>query len=103
MKKSESLICGDYDVDGTTAVALVYKFFRGITNNIDYYIPDRYDEGYGISFQGIDYAVNTGVKLIVSLDCGIKAVNKVACQRKGIDFIICDHHMPDEHLQMQWQ
>ncbi|MCE5205676.1 MAG: single-stranded-DNA-specific exonuclease RecJ, partial [Porphyromonadaceae bacterium] len=75
------------------------KFFRGITNNIDYYIPDRYDEGYGISFQGIDYAVNTGVKLIVSLDCGIKAVNKVAyAKEKGIDFIICDHHMPDDRL-----
>ncbi|MCE5177995.1 MAG: single-stranded-DNA-specific exonuclease RecJ, partial [Porphyromonadaceae bacterium] len=75
------------------------KFFRGITNNIDYYIPDRYDEGYGISFQGIDYAVNTGVKLIVSLDCGIKAVTKVAyAKEKGIDFIICDHHMPDDKL-----
>ncbi|WP_294068721.1 single-stranded-DNA-specific exonuclease RecJ [Proteiniphilum sp. UBA1028] len=97
--KERILVYGDYDVDGTTAVALVYKFFRGITNNIDYYIPDRYDEGYGISFQGIDYAVNTGVKLIVSLDCGIKAVNKVAyAKEKGIDFIICDHHMPDDRL-----
>ncbi len=97
--KERILVYGDYDVDGTTAVALVYKFFRGITNNIDYYIPDRYDEGYGISFQGIDYAVNTGVKLIVSLDCGIKAVSKVAyAKEKGIDFIICDHHMPDDKL-----
>ena len=97
--KERILVYGDYDVDGTTAVALVYKFFRGITNNIDYYIPDRYDEGYGISFQGIDYAVNTGVKLIVSLDCGIKAVTKVAyAKEKGIDFIICDHHMPDDKL-----
>jgi len=97
--KERILIYGDYDVDGTTAVSLVYKFFRRITNNIDYYIPDRYDEGYGISFQGIDYAVNTGVKLIVSLDCGIKAVSKVAyAKEKGIDFIICDHHMPDDHL-----
>lgn len=97
--KERILVYGDYDVDGTTAVALVYKFFRGITNNIDYYIPDRYDEGYGISFQGIDYAVNTGVKLIVSLDCGIKAVTKVAyAKEKGIDFIICDHHMPDDRL-----
>ncbi|MDD4630994.1 MAG: single-stranded-DNA-specific exonuclease RecJ [Proteiniphilum sp.] len=97
--KERILVYGDYDVDGTTAVALVYKFFRGITNNIDYYIPDRYDEGYGISFQGIDYAVNTGVKLIVSLDCGIKAVSKVAYAKdKGIDFIICDHHMPDDRL-----
>ena len=97
--KERILIYGDYDVDGTTAVSLVYKFFRGITNNIDYYIPDRYDEGYGISFQGIDYAVNTGVKLIVSLDCGIKAVSKVAyAKEKDIDFIICDHHMPDDQL-----
>ena len=97
--KERILVYGDYDVDGTTAVALVYKFFRKITNNIDYYIPDRYDEGYGISFQGIDYAVKTGVKLIISLDCGIKALTKVAyAKEKGIDFIICDHHMPDEHL-----
>ncbi len=97
--KERILIYGDYDVDGTTAVSLVYKFFRGITSNIDYYIPDRYDEGYGISFQGIDYAVETGVKLIISLDCGIKAVTKVAyAKEKGIDFIICDHHMPDDQL-----
>lgn len=97
--KERILIYGDYDVDGTTAVSLVYKFFRKITNNIDYYIPDRYDEGYGISFQGIDYAVTTGVKLIISLDCGIKAVKKVAyAKEKGIDFIICDHHMPDKTL-----
>ncbi|MDI9604740.1 MAG: single-stranded-DNA-specific exonuclease RecJ [Bacteroidota bacterium] len=97
--KERILVYGDYDVDGTTAVALVYKFFRRITNNIDYYIPDRYDEGYGISFQGIDYAVKTGVTLIISLDCGIKAVSKVAyAKEKGIDFIICDHHMPDDKL-----
>ena len=97
--KERILIYGDYDVDGTTAVSLVYKFLRKITNNIDYYIPDRYDEGYGISVQGIDYAVSTGVKLIVSLDCGIKAIEKVAyAKEKGIDFIICDHHMPDEKL-----
>lgn len=97
--KERILIYGDYDVDGTTAVSLVYKFLRKITNNIDYYIPDRYDEGYGISIQGIDYAVATGVKLIISLDCGIKAVKKVAYAKEhGIDFIICDHHMPDETL-----
>ncbi|MDR0422693.1 MAG: single-stranded-DNA-specific exonuclease RecJ [Proteiniphilum sp.] len=97
--KERILVYGDYDVDGTTAVSLVYKFFRGITSNIDYYIPDRYDEGYGISFQGIDYAVETGVKLIISLDCGIKAISKVEYAReKGIDFIICDHHMPDDRL-----
>lgn len=97
--KERILIYGDYDVDGTTAVSLVYKFLRTITSNLDYYIPDRYDEGYGISFQGIDYAVQTGVKLIISLDCGIKAITKVAyAKEKGIDFIICDHHMPDETL-----
>lgn len=97
--KERILVYGDYDVDGTTAVSLVYKFFRGITNNIDYYIPDRYDEGYGISFQGIDYALNSGVKLIISLDCGIKAVTKVRyAKERGIDFIICDHHMPDDEL-----
>lgn len=97
--KERILIYGDYDVDGTTAVSLVYKFLRKITSNIDYYIPDRYDEGYGISFQGIEYAVQTGVKLIISLDCGIKAVQKVAyAKEKGIDFIICDHHKPDEEL-----
>ena len=97
--KERILIYGDYDVDGTTAVSLVYKFLRKFTNNIDYYIPDRYDEGYGISIQGIDYAVSTGVKLIISLDCGIKAISKVAyAKEKNIDFIICDHHMPDETL-----
>ena len=98
-RKERILIYGDYDVDGTSAVSLVYKFFRKITNNIDYYIPDRYDEGYGVSFQGIDYAVKTGVSLIITLDCGIKAVSKVAyAKEKGIDFIICDHHMPDAEL-----
>ena len=97
--KERIMIYGDYDVDGTTAVSLVYKFLRKITNNIDYYIPDRNDEGYGISIQGIDYAVNTDVKLIISLDCGIKAVEKVAyAKQKGIDFIICDHHMPGDIL-----
>ncbi|HBL34558.1 MAG TPA: single-stranded-DNA-specific exonuclease RecJ [Porphyromonadaceae bacterium] len=97
--KERILIYGDYDVDGTTAVSLVYKFLRKITSNIDYYIPDRYDEGYGISFRGIDYALSTGVKLIISLDCGIKAISKVAyAKEKGIDFIICDHHMPDDEL-----
>ena len=97
--KERILIYGDYDVDGTTAVALVYKFFRGITSNIDYYIPDRDDEGYGISIQGIDFAVKTGVKLIISLDCGIKAVSKVQyAKEKGVDFIIVDHHVPDDNL-----
>ena len=97
--KERILIYGDYDVDGTTAVALVYKFLRKFTTNLDYYIPDRYDEGYGISEQGIDYAESTEVKLIVALDCGIKAIEMVEYARsKGIDFIICDHHMPDETL-----
>lgn len=97
--KERILIYGDYDVDGTTAVALVYKFLRRFTNNIDYYIPDRYDEGYGISFQGIDYAHETGVKLIIALDCGTKAISKIDyANEKNIDFIIGDHHMPDEQL-----
>lgn len=98
-QKQRILIYGDYDVDGTTAVALVYKFLRKFTTNLDYYIPDRYDEGYGISEQGIDYAEETGVKLIIALDCGIKAIEKVAyAKSKGIDFIIGDHHMPDDEL-----
>ena len=97
--KERILIYGDYDVDGTTAVALVYKFLRRFTNNIDYYIPDRYDEGYGISYQGINYAEKTGVKLVIALDCGIKAITKIDyAKEKGIDFIIGDHHMPDEQL-----
>jgi len=98
-QKERILIYGDYDVDGTTAVALVYKFLRKFTTNLDYYIPDRYDEGYGISEQGIDYAEETGVKLIIALDCGIKANEKVDyAKSKGIDFIIGDHHMPDDVL-----
>lgn len=97
--KERIMIYGDYDVDGTTAVSLVYKFLRKITNNIDYYIPDREDEGYGISIQGIDYAVETDVKLVIALDCGIKAISKIDyANEKGLDFIICDHHMPDEEL-----
>jgi single-stranded-DNA-specific exonuclease len=96
-KKEHILIYGDYDVDGTTSVALVYKFLQQYYSNIDYYIPDRYEEGYGISFKGVDYAVATGTKLIIVLDCGIKAVKEIAyAKEKGIDFIICDHHVPDE-------
>lgn len=98
-EKQRILVYGDYDVDGTTAVALMYKFLRRFTTNLDYYIPDRYDEGYGISEQGIDYASETDVKLIIALDCGIKAIEKVAyAKSKGIDFIIGDHHMPDDEL-----
>ena len=97
--KERILVYGDYDVDGTTAVALVYKFLRKFTTNLDYYIPDRYDEGYGISEQGIDYASETDVKLIIALDCGIKAIEKIEyAKEKCIDFIICDHHMPDDTL-----
>ena len=98
-RKERILVYGDYDVDGVTAVALVYKFLQQFYSNIDYYIPDRYDEGYGISTQGVDYAHETGVKLIIVLDCGIKAVEKIQYAKNlGIDFIICDHHVPDEVL-----
>lgn len=97
--KEKILVYGDYDVDGTTAVSLVYKFLRPYSSSIDFYIPDRYDEGYGISIKGIDYAAENGVSLIISLDCGIKAVEKIEyAKSKGIDFIICDHHMPDDVL-----
>ncbi|MDR2121070.1 MAG: single-stranded-DNA-specific exonuclease RecJ [Tannerella sp.] len=97
--KEKILIYGDYDVDGTTAVSLVYKFLRPYSSLLDYYIPDRYDEGYGISYKGIDYADENGITLIIALDCGIKAIDKVAyAGKKGIDFIICDHHMPDDEL-----
>jgi len=97
--KERILVYGDYDVDGCTAVALVYKFLRLYYSNIDFYIPDRYDEGYGISRKGIDFAAETGVRLIIVLDCGIKAVDEIAyAKEQGIDFIICDHHVPDETL-----
>ena len=96
------LIYGDYDVDGTTAVAVMYRFLSGIENReteIDYYIPDRYTEGYGVSTKGIDYAVQQGCKLIITLDCGIKAVDKIAyAVEKGIDVIVCDHHTPGDEL-----
>ncbi len=98
-RKERILIYGDYDVDGCTAVALVYRFLRQFYSNIDYYIPDRYEEGYGVSRQGVDYAHGQGVKLIVVLDCGIKAVDEIAYAKSlGIDFIICDHHVPDDAL-----
>ena len=98
-KKERILVYGDYDVDGTTAVSLVYKFIQEFYSNIDYYIPDRYEEGYGVSFKGVDYAVETGVKLVIVLDCGIKAIEEIAyAKEKGIDFIICDHHVPDDEL-----
>lgn len=98
-RKEHIMVYGDYDVDGCTAVALVYKFLSQFYSNIDFYIPDRYEEGYGISRKGIDFAAEMGVKLIIVLDCGIKAVEEVAYAReKGIDFIICDHHVPDDEL-----
>ena len=98
-RKERILVYGDYDVDGCTAVALVYKFLQQFYSNIGYYIPDRNEEGYGISFQGVDYAHETGVGLVIVLDCGIKAVQEVAyAEQKGIDFIICDHHVPGEEL-----
>lgn len=98
-QKENILIYGDYDVDGTTAVALMYSFLSSIHPNVAYYIPDRYSEGYGISYQGIDYAAQHNFSLIIALDCGIKAVDKVAyAQEKEIDFIICDHHRPGANV-----
>lgn len=98
-RKERIMVYGDYDVDGCTAVALVYKFLQQFYSNIDFYIPDRYEEGYGISKKGIDFAAQTGVELIIVLDCGIKAVEEIAYAKSlGIDFIICDHHVPDEVL-----
>ncbi len=97
--REKVLIYGDYDVDGTTAVSLVYIFVKHHIESVDYYIPDRYDEGYGVSYKGIDWAHENGFTLIISLDCGIKAVEKVKyAKERGIDFIICDHHLPDEQL-----
>lgn len=97
--KEKIMVYGDYDVDGTTAVALVYKYLQNFYSNIDYYIPTRYDEGYGISKPTIDLAAEQGVKLIIILDCGIKAIEEIAyAQSLGIDFIICDHHVPDDEL-----
>lgn len=98
-RKERIMVYGDYDVDGCTAVALIYKFLQQFYSNIDYYIPDRYDEGYGVSTKGIDYANSQGVRLIIILDCGIKAHREIAYAKElGIDFIICDHHRPDDEL-----
>jgi len=96
-RKERIMVYGDYDVDGCTAVALVYKFLQQFYSNMEYYIPDRYEEGYGVSIKGIDYAAEAGVKLIIVLDCGIKAIDEITyAKERGIDFIICDHHVPDE-------
>ena len=97
--KEKILVYGDYDVDGCTAVTLVYKFLYRFYSNIDYFIPDRYEDGYGVSYKSIDRAAATGVKLVIILDCGIKAVDEIDYAKKmGIDFIICDHHVPDATL-----
>ncbi len=97
--KEKVMVYGDYDVDGTTAVALVYRYLQNFYSNLVYYVPTRDDEGYGISKQSIDYAASIGVKLIIVLDCGIKAVDEIAyAKAQGIDFIVCDHHVPDEVL-----
>ena len=93
------LVYGDYDVDGTTAVSLVYSFLQRLTRNVDFYVPDRYDEGYGVSYKGIDWAADNGFGLIITLDCGIKANDKVSyAAGKGIDVIVCDHHLPENDL-----
>src|SRR5574344_58537 len=98
-RKERVLVYGDYDVDGCTAVALVYKFLQQFYSNVEYYIPDRYEEGYGVSRKGIEHAYEAGVKLIIVLDCGIKAIEEITYAKElGIDFIICDHHVPDEVL-----
>ena len=97
--KENILVYGDYDVDGTTAVALVYSFICRFTDRVGFYVPDRYDEGYGVSFKGIDWAAEGGYNLIITLDCGIKAIDKVRyANEKGIDVIICDHHLPEDSL-----
>jgi len=98
-KGEKILLYGDYDVDGTTSVALMYSFLRGLHKKIDYYIPDRYREGYGLSREGLEYARDNGVSLLIAMDCGIKAVEQ-ACQARamGLDLIICDHHLPGEQL-----
>ncbi len=99
IQKQKIMVCGDYDVDGCTAVTLVYKFLHSVYSDIDYFIPDRQEDGYGISLKSIDRACALGVKVIIILDCGIKAINEIAyAKEKGIDFIICDHHVPDAVL-----
>jgi single-stranded-DNA-specific exonuclease len=98
-KNEKILIYGDYDVDGTTSVAMVYTFFKSQGLKVDFYIPDRYTEGYGVSFKGVDFAVANDFKLIIALDCGIRAVDQIDYARKNnIDFIVCDHHEPGDFL-----
>ena len=98
-KKEKVMIYGDYDVDGTTSVAMMYSFLKSRIEHIEYYIPDRYSEGYGISPQSINYAIDNGFTLIIALDCGIKAVDKITdAKERGLDYIICDHHNPDDQI-----
>ncbi|MDD4108789.1 MAG: single-stranded-DNA-specific exonuclease RecJ, partial [Prolixibacteraceae bacterium] len=98
-RREKVLVYGDYDVDGTTSVAMIYIFLKTRIEHLEYYIPDRYTEGYGISPQSIDYALDNGITLIIALDCGIKAVDKIInAKERGVDFIICDHHNPGEEL-----
>ena len=98
-KKEKILIIGDYDVDGTTSTSMLYAYFKQREFDVLYYIPDRYKEGYGVSLESIDYADENSVKLIITVDCGIKAVNEVKyANSKGIDVIVCDHHLPDVDL-----
>ena len=95
------MVYGDYDVDGTTSVALLSSYLLSYYPNVTTYIPDRYGEGYGVSFKGIDYAEDNGISLIIALDCGIKAIDKVAyASKKKIDFIICDHHRPGNEIPL---
>lgn len=97
--KEKIMVYGDYDVDGTTSVALVYSYLKKFHPHMGYYVPDRYNEGYGISFMGIDHALKEDYSLIIALDCGIKAIEKAKYAReKNIDLIICDHHNPGEEL-----
>src|SRR5690606_312756 len=99
LNQERIMVYGDYDVDGTTAVALMYSFLNGFYPNVEFYIPDRYKEGYGISERGVRFAAENGIKLIIALDCGIKAIEKVALASElGVDFIICDHHTPGDKL-----
>ncbi|WP_026969328.1 single-stranded-DNA-specific exonuclease RecJ [Algoriphagus terrigena] len=99
LRQERIMVYGDYDVDGTTAVALMYSFLKGFYPNVEFYIPDRYKEGYGISERGVRFAAENGIKLIIALDCGIKAIEKVALASElGVDFIICDHHTPGDEL-----
>ncbi len=99
VKGQKILVYGDYDVDGTTAVAQVYSFLKHFTQKVSFYIPDRYDEGYGLSYKALDWAGDNAINLVITLDCGIKAIEKVEYARaKGIDVIICDHHLPEEQL-----